>query len=478
MKKLLASVFLLMSMGMYAQKDSVVYAYDVDGKALKAEPLEFEKPIYSFRLSPDANTVAVKMCDVNKKGKWKTNEGGLLSVYSLTDNKSVIVQDLPYLGAFTYLTNSSFLYRAGTLTRCYSLANPENFVWEERVNPVLINDSLNFILGYKTQESMKLRGLELSTGKVMWEKSVPCTKNWGWNESVMLSDTLIVAANNSLDFLNPQTGNLHFIKAKTGYTDKAAIFAAALGGIALGVFTGAIGGFGTTYIPYIGPNVIAHTCSDIVCKDERLYFSDKAGLMCLDTDGNKIWNHAFKSDLAASAHLQMLGDKLCMINYGYGLKGGSVHQVCGKPFISNFDISTGEIVETKILDKEIYGTLTGAVKDTLYVFTNPVGKLTPIYPNSERILVQTDNDKVLMLDRDLKVIDEYPFKNSYDVLASSGNLRLVGSPTENSKLWLIYADGTPIMHIDIPVNCIDLCAGKLIMAVGKKLIVQDLNKYL
>ena len=72
MKKLLASVFLLMSMGMYAQKDSVVYAYDVDGKALKAEPLEFEKPIYSFRLSPDANTVAVKMCDVNKKGKWKT----------------------------------------------------------------------------------------------------------------------------------------------------------------------------------------------------------------------------------------------------------------------------------------------------------------------------------------------------------------------------------------------------------------------
>ena len=169
MKKLLASVFLLMSMGMYAQKDSVIYAYDVDGKALKAEPLEFEKPIYSFRLSPDANTVAVKMCDVNKKGKWKTNEGGLLSVYSLTDNKSVIVQDLPYLGAFTYLTNSSFLYRAGTLTRCYSLANPENFVWEERVNPVLINDSLNFILGYKTQESMKLRGLELSTGKVMWE---------------------------------------------------------------------------------------------------------------------------------------------------------------------------------------------------------------------------------------------------------------------------------------------------------------------
>jgi hypothetical protein len=87
-------------------------------------------------------------------------------------------------------------------------------------------------------------------------------------------------------------------------------------------------------------------------------------------------------------------------------------------------------------------------------------------------------NKLLLLDRDLKVIDEYPFKNSYDVLASSGNLRLVGSPTENNKLWLIYADGTPIMHIDIPVRCIDLRAGKLIMAVGKKLIVQDLNKYL
>jgi hypothetical protein len=54
-------------MGMYAQKDSVIYAYDVDGKALKAEPLEFEKPIYSFRLSPDANTVAVKMYNANKK---------------------------------------------------------------------------------------------------------------------------------------------------------------------------------------------------------------------------------------------------------------------------------------------------------------------------------------------------------------------------------------------------------------------------
>lgn len=478
MKKLLASVFLLMSMGMYAQKDSVVYAYDVNGKALKAEALEFEKPIYSFRLSPDANTVAVKMYNANKKGRWGVRNGLLLSIYSLLDNKSLITQKLSYWGAFTYLTNTSFLYRIGTLTRCYSLSNPEKPVWEERVSPVLVNDSLDLILGYKTPESAKLRGLELSTGKVMWEKSVPCNKNCGWNESVMLSDSLIVVANNNLDFLNFQTGDLKYIRARNGYTDKGAIIAAALGGIALGVFTGAVTGFCTTYVPNVGPNVIAHTCSNILFHNNRLYFSDKLSMKCLDTNGNKIWNHAFKSDLAACAHLQMLGDKLCMINYGYGLKGGSVHQVCGKTFISNFDISTGEIVETKILDKEIYGTLTGAVKDTLYVFTNPVGKLTPIYPNSERIVVQTDMNKLLMLDRDLKVIDEYPFKNSYDVLASSGNLRLVGSPTENSKLWLIYADGTPIMHIDIPVNCIDLCAGKLIMAVGKKLIVQDLNKYL
>lgn len=478
MKELLVSVFLLMSMGMYAQKDSVVYAYDAEGKALKAVPLEFEKPIYSFCLSPDANTIAIKMCDVNKKGKWKLNDGGLLYVYSLLDNKSVIKQELSYMSAYTYLTNTSFLYRTGTLTRCYSLANPETLVWEERVDPILVNDSLNFIIGYKTQESMKLRGLEFSTGKVLWEKSVPCNKNWGWNEKRMLSDSLIVVANNNLDFLNPKTGDLHYIKAYNGYVDKGAIFAAALGGIALGAFTGAFTGFATTYVPYVGPNVIAHTCSNIVYRDERLFFSDKRVLMCLDTAGNKIWNHTFKSDFAACAHLQMLGDKLCMINYGYGLKGGSAREVCGKPFISNFDISTGEITETQILDPAIHGTLTGAFSDTLYVFTNPVGKLTPIYPNSDRILVLTDKDKLLLLDKDLNVVDEYPFKNSYDVLARSGNLRLVGSPTENDKLWLVYADGTPIMHIELPVNCIDLRAGKLIMSVGKQLIVQDLNKYL
>lgn len=494
MKKVITLSCMLLNIGAYCVAQSIIPndTFDLSHKA------------YDMSLSPNGNQALIFYTDSLSPKKQK----GMAGLYDLKNKAFVWTRECSYKGKQSSISGQgyqAFLRQAsneskitpyGTLIvedgKCTMVGSDGNNLWQITLMPVLLSTKKDLLLGYSSGSSAKLRAYRLSDGQQVWQQKVSHSTNWGWNQIYEANDSLVIVAADELNFLNPLNGNLYAYDSRNGFQRTGNMLLKAL---AVGVAGGVMGGLtGVAVIPtgnspFFSADVYTNTCSNIFRMGGKFYFSDRNRLSCLDANGKTIWTHEFPSKVMGYARITGEGNRVTVVNYGYGLAGGTMKKPCGQPFIASFDATNGdELYTTKLTDnkdmmtdayvdngnafimfpdhmvyKELgdsavrvqpwntaaYGSLVMLPTDTIYTFRLNDQVLTPLHSDSTHCIVITDKGKMKVVNKALDITDDFDAANYYQKLYGADGMAVVTNEdgNGNGELLIIKDDGEPVGRI-------------------------------
>lgn len=183
------------------------------------------------------------------------------------------------------------------------------------------------------------------------------------------------------------------------------------------------------------------------------------------------------------------GNRVTVVNYGYGLAGGAMKKPCGQPFIASFDATNGnELYTTKLTDSKdmvtdayvdndnafimfpdhmayqelgdsavrvqpwnttAYGSLIMLPTDTIYTFRLNDQVLTPLHTDSTHCVVITDKGQMKVVNKALDITDDFDAANYYQKLYGADGIAVVTNEdgSGNGELLIIKDDGEPVGRI-------------------------------
>lgn len=506
-----------------------------DGTAVEAPYTDFRKPCYMVSPSADGRRALLFFRYPLSNGQWQpTGEMGLYDF----DSRSMLwsrgfdyrLRSVP-VGAQGYerrlvssagdsrLTSHGVLMTDGRKYTMLDSGDGQTVRWTARIFPVAVVDSLDLMLGYASGSSSKLRAVRLSTGEQLWERKVPHATNWGWDDCQTVNDTMMLVVADDVNFINPLTGSVRVCEARTGYIRTGNMLLKGLvAGLAGGVVCGLTGGAYCGYVPYVNADVMSHTCSNVYRRGQRYYVSDRRRLRCLDASARELWSYEFPPKTVGAAEITGRGDTITMLNYGFALAGGTLMKSCGRPFMASFRADTGEplgitwlsmdkdmvegsaltrdgaflmfndglafqqpadsVVHIRPWNVEAYGEQVDMPNDTLYTFRQNDERLTPLHYDDNRCIVVTAKGKLLVVDRQLQITDDYLARNVYRQRCRVDDVVVVSAEDDrgNSDFWLVHADGRAIAHVDVPVQSMYLQGQTLYVLSGTGLWRLPLNQ--
>lgn len=188
--------------------------------------------------------------------------------------------------------------------------------------------------------------LELKEGNIVYKRNF--TENDIWNDVQQLDKDNIVIACDGLHSVNLKTGYGWYYAASTlckgcianDRTEDIITNAALITSMFLA---------GTVIIwsngPETGDNVAGY-CSNIIVKDDRIYFASKDKMLCLNKQGKKIWSSNLPKDSASKSAIILMGDNILFINKGYGIHNGKPLWR-GENFIALYNKQNGNKIYSK-----------------------------------------------------------------------------------------------------------------------------------
>lgn len=268
-------------------------------------------------------------------------------------------------------TKYGMLVTSGDETRLLD-NNDGTMLWTTQLYPVYMDDSLDVLIGYKSdlRKSSKLRAVRISTGEQIWEGKVNRSVSWGWNNIHKTDDDRIIVVADDINLINPATGEIKAVEAKTGYTETgkmaismlASATSMALGYIAArnipgkgydtyymcyyggpnGVFMGYAGPGGFFFLNNYGPYVVNGLSSNILEHGSSYYIADRNSLRCFSKDMEQQWQYDYPTKKASASYIIGEDNSIYMLNYGYGLSNGQERRKNSLPFIASINPHTGE----------------------------------------------------------------------------------------------------------------------------------------
>ncbi|MBO1363003.1 hypothetical protein JHU38_04295 [Prevotella sp. A2931] len=474
-----------------AQIDSIAIAKDVDGNPVKMASIDLKHTCYSLSVSPDGRTVAVKLRK-REKDAW-ANSGQISLIDKTTGttgwilpmkfSRTEALARLSNAPAGKSMTDHMKLTSRGLLVqdegKLKLMTDATTEKWNTKLIPLYIDEAKDVIVGYRSATAAKLRGVSLSTGQELWVSNVKHELNWGWNDMQVVGDSLLMVAADDMNFINIKTGNLRRYDAATGKVDVGSVLLQSLGAVAMGAAMGAIGGFYTYYVPYVGANVTSHTCSNIATDGTYYYFADKAGVSCYDAQAQQVWTTAFDNKDGSYSQLTVKDGKLYLLNYGVGLKGGMMMKKYGKTFAAVLNAADGQLLskdELEPWDKKVYGRPVSIPYVKSYTFRDVDKKLTPLEFDADRSVVITDKNKILIVNNKLQVEETFPVANHYDIYQHHGKYSFVGTHSKNGfDFWIVDDDGNAKLNFTEPVQAADLQGDTLYLLSGTRLLWMKLD---
>lgn len=519
-----------------AGTDTLTFATTPDGEQLTAAAISLPTAAANIYVSPDNRYMALLM-----PRKEDEDKGTLMLYDQNTDKVKWSIPLNTTLYGYGKLTDQQ---RRRAISRLFDISLTRHGVlfaktgdshlclldyengkkrWDIKLQALLVSDSLDIVLGYKTATGSKVQAYRISTGQLLWEGKVKHTTNWGWDDMTTVNDTTLLVVADDLQFIDVKSGRMLKYSLKTGVTSGSAVLAQIGMGLLQGVAMGAMGAmagmhyYTPYYVPYVQSTTLSRTCSNVVHHEGRYYVADRDSLLCLDANADKIWGYEFPPRTASFSRLFQDKQHIYMLNYGFALLGGQTVKKSGRPFLASFDAETGEqlsfcqlsmkkdnieracitpqgaflmfddglayqllndsVVNIKPWDSKAYGQLTSMPADTLYAFRKNDEVLTPLHYDQDHCIVTTDKGKMLVVGRDLEIKDDYQAENVYWPIARWSNDVLTGYfPDEDGQqpdYWIVHESGLPKAHLTIDPERIRLQGSMLYMTYDTKVLRWD-----
>ncbi len=205
----------------------------------------------------------------------------------------------------------------------------------------------------KDMTSVYTIGVDMNTGKQLWERYLPYKVHYPFQHFVIsLDSTTAYVVGDSLIKLNLLNGEY---KSRPFNGGRPSTVAQRFGkgvmreGIALDKFSQ------MTYHDYLASGsvvqyMVTGSHSNMVIYRDSMYIADADSLYCFDKDLNENWVTALPKDLGSASALRRDEGKLRLVNYGVCFLNYKQIRI-GKPFVATYDRNTGEQL-TMVIDDE------------------------------------------------------------------------------------------------------------------------------
>ncbi|MBR0523707.1 MAG: PQQ-binding-like beta-propeller repeat protein [Prevotella sp.] len=521
MKKTIISIILILctAISLQAQTQGVNIGKTIDGDSVMAEKKELPYPIYQIN-GGNSNTMAILMAV--KETSAFSFSSSVTSVSALDKNTKEIRWTVEKKGVITNARPTCHGILINHSNKTIMLDDKDGHErWSIKLYPTYMNDSLDIIMGYKTNATSdsKLKAYRLSTGQMIWETKVKHSVSWGWNDAQMLPDKRILVVADDINVINIQTGALQTYDAKTGFSDvKSSILmglAMAAGAVAGAAIAGGVGGY--YYIPTYGQNVINGLSSNILQMDSCYFIVDRNELRCFNSDMQMKWTYSYPTEKASASILYGEHNTVYMLNFGYGLRNGNNKVKHSKPFIASFNALTGEpfFFNTLKMKKDIvedafiapwesfilfddgmayqrdindsvititpwntkeHGELVECLHNTAYVYNEGTHSFEAIAYDGHDCPVFTSTGELMIIDKDLNISKRYDTSTLYGIRFKKDDYACIRKRVTKNlyRYWFIQEAGLPIIEFTSLFNDMEMMGNDVFLVEGNNLLFFEL----
>lgn len=313
------------------------------GESITGTTYEFNERIYDCQPDTTFRTLTLQLRGLSKNGKYLNNKGVLAS-FDLNSKDINWTREVYFVNTSIEQYNGMLFHNVGygSTTRVEMTTGKD--LWNSKVLIYSTIPDLNIAFGYKYNSfaqtfSEKLSCVDLTTGKVRWERKID--KSYGWDGVVNLNDTAILLVASGLHHLNLETGKGWDYEVKTGVKDYSKTVGANVAGAVLGLLTG-------SFVISTGHDLVSNLVSNVVTDSLHIYFASKDYITCLSHDGSVKWRTELPKETSHST-LFVDTSKVYLINRGEARYNGKECNF-GEPYMAIFDKNSGYELALSLFD--------------------------------------------------------------------------------------------------------------------------------
>lgn len=483
--------------------DSTIIGYYSDNTPVKATSVKYQETIHSFNITPSKQFIAANLRPF-KNGKW--GNYGEVGMIEISTGKLLWKEEINFAKENPQCTDYGILVTSLNGTKLLHRYSGRQ-VWEKDVFPIY-HDVPSGILFTYNRTSERVRAIRTMNAEELW-KGHKISPNYGWSEVQYLNDSTRLIVANGIYKLNLHTGEAKEYEVQTGVLDARENMIEGLIGIASAIGAGISAanlGYGVYWVPTF-QNTITQFHSNLLKEDSLYYFANKKGISCLNTELQPIWEFELADGLCSKSQLQIKGDSLYMINYGYAVKDSGKRVKRGQPFFAIFNKRTGDLhninhltTEKEIMHDAAYfeenayllfedgiayqnplhskaqkkewgnkekGILQDIVNDTIYAYQITSQDFNPLTLSPKRCPVLTEKSEVVVFNDKLEILEEHNSSVLYRPISKNGTIICIKGIKENeTDCWIIHESGKPLLHISKPINDVKAISNDMLILLN------------
>ena len=241
MRKNIIGLLLLISNMSFCQKKDVKVLYNekilgrnlIDSTEIKGVEYIFPERVHETFLDTINGFLTVQLRKLRKE-RWLSNKGSLLQ-YDLKNKKLLWSKKMAYQKNHIQQFSNTMIFTTPNKSNCLDIKTGKKIC--EVKNDVYYVDPINHIgVGYPFKNSNKysntLEGIDLKSGKVIWNRNV--NREYGWNDVFYTNDSTMIVAAAGLHSININNGQGWDYNTITGKKDYSGTAAANVIGVAAG----------------------------------------------------------------------------------------------------------------------------------------------------------------------------------------------------------------------------------------------------
>lgn len=467
-----------------AQVDTMVtVGQRADGTSLTILGTQFKNEIVGFSAEPQLNYVCLYQQEPENSSEQLYGIGRI-SVYNPQERSVLWVKAIPLNCLPTISTKSGILVFGNGTNRMLKVSDG-TLLWMNSYSLTSVMDTLGIAIGHHSSTSDIFCAVNLADGKELYNVEMP--HKFGCSGMTALHGSRQLAVTDNLYDVDIMNGDMRMLKLKTGIGGLKALITKPY------EKSDSEDRHDKNGLNIVYDNLMPCDFSTItslvsnVCRHDNAYFiADREHVTCTDSLLHPLWTAQLPSKLASHSQLAVHGERLDMLNMGYGLINGETLTPQGTPFMASFDRRTGTMRYLKKLSsvgpliEESYGTKDGGIflhSDTILAYCNfsdtsftrrmkwnterhghiikmvtdtmfvskSLNNFVPFVSDDTTCSVISDNGNIYTLDKNLNIIAVHHRDEMYYVEATGKKFRVIGN---NLYEWVVTPDGKMVAQLN------------------------------